>query len=236
MDKILLFLFFLLIHFNCFSQVAPLDKISRKTVNWGVRAGVNALTPSSYDIYYNGTKLDGSIRNQVSYQAAATIRVNFYSVFIQPEFSFYSLEEEINFSIPQAQKPDLLTKKLDVQSYSCNFPVLIGYSYIKEGPYLLNVFAGPSFSYNFKDKYNIEGETKFEDQKIKPEIKDIIKPNLVLGMSANISNLYFDFRYEFNFMDRDIDFSGIEGSPAYLKDMKIDKKENILSFSCGFLF
>jgi hypothetical protein len=222
--------------FSCFSQSEPREKLIDKTFNWGIKAGFNALTPVKYKVSDEIRQVsDQETKNKVSYFGAFFTRINLSKFFMQPEFSYYRTKEVTEFSLSNPGSDIARRANLTLTTYSFNIPVLLGYNLEKESRYLLNVFTGPNFKYDYKNRYRT-GSLEFEELDRELSLKKVLNLDYIVGMSVNISNLYFDFRYEIDLSESQVNFNEVSNSPSFLKGLKVHKRENMLSFSCGLMF
>jgi len=215
------------------AQMNHYTKIAQKVFNWGFRAGFDTKSASQGNVYQNGASVNYSdIINQTGFQCALFGRINVGNVFMQPDIGYHNTREKYDFiSTGESESTQNVTLARNTQSL--NSSVLFGYNLIKQDAYLFNIYFGPSFRYNYLSKYNNEKYpySRFDDRSAGYEI------NLTTGISANISYLYFDFRYEFvRPTKKYMDFSNMEQAPGYLKDVTIKETKNLMSFSIGLMF
>ncbi len=231
--SVILFLF-ILTYNNSQAQTDHFIKVVHKHFNWGARIGFNATSISSFRAYQDGIDISGNAINRVGFQCALFSRTNFGKFFLQPDFSYHLTKEEYRLSLPAGT--DMATEQehfsdvtLEKSSQSANAAMLIGYNIVKSDAYIFNFYAGPNFVWNYANKYKTDELFDNRDSQY--------KLNLVTGVSANISYLYFDFRCEINLPTKnDIHFAEIKSIPDYLKDITIRESKNILSFSVGMMF
>jgi hypothetical protein len=200
-------------------------------LNYGFKAGLNALSPTKYQTYYAGDSTSGSYTNKNGYLIGAFFRINYNQVFLQPEAIWNFHQQKCGFMLPNpSQKDAYLPKALDINMDAVNVNLLAGYSIIKNKPYLCDVYLGTSFKWTYKIKYEITEEHNYSGK------SDFFCYAGIIGFSVNISNLYFDFRYEINQPNTNLDFNKIPGIPEPYQSVFLEKNENILSFSCGIMF
>jgi hypothetical protein len=201
--------------------------------NWGIRAGINALSTNFYDVFDGevaiGTR---SSVNNVGYNLSAFTRINARRLLLQPEFAWNTYNQSLSFSIADADGTYVHLTEISGKFYSFNMNILAGYNIIKDGPFLLNIAAGPSVKYIYKIDYEIN-KNNYTDKE--PEYFQS-KYSGIIGFAIIISNYYFDIRYEINLPDTDIHLGEIPDVPRSLKEIYIHKNENILNFSFGLIF
>lgn len=113
-------------------------------------------------------------------------------------------------------------------------PLLYGHHIIKKSNYGMAMFLGPKIKYIWKSKSNTSF-SNFGYDDIKEDLHRY-SVNAVLGLGVNISNLFFDFRYEqgLNNISKTINAVDKEtGNPAYIK---VNRTASQLNFSLGFIF
>lgn len=230
----IILLVFILMYNDSTAQIGRYIRVVQKGFNWGARAGFVATNFNSYQMYQGETEVSGDATNQVGFQFAFFGKTNIGKFFLQPDFSYYSTRERYLLNLPPVM--DINTQQevaqnisLKKSSQSLNAAILLGYNIVKSEAYLFNFFLGPNFIYNY--------ETKYEVNELFNNRNPQHRMDFVIGVSANISHLYFDFRYEIKIpVKNDIYFSDMESVPDYLKDISIKESKNLLSFSLGMMF
>lgn len=200
--------------------------------NFGVKLGLNALSSTSYKIYFEDSRLDnGKVVNKEGYHINAFARINLDKFFMQPEFEWARYKQNCVFALPISLEENTYEKPqtLNVKENTANVYVLVGYHIVKNGPYIINAYLGGGGRLNYKTKYELRN-TPFTDKDNRYNYSGII------GTSMNIGIIHFDIRYHFNFPNTNIKLSEINGAPDNYKDISFKKNENILSFSCGVMF
>ncbi len=230
MYKYFFILIFCLLQFN--DACAQLKKFNNidNILNWGFRIGLDAKNSDNQEISINGTKTESAIfKNEVGFQSAVFGRINFENLFIQPDIGYAYLREMVVVGLPQSSdQSNPQNTGLQIKTQSLSSAMLIGYNAIKEDIFLFNIYAGPNLRYDFNTKYTTN-EIIFEDK------NPVFGLNLLTGISANISFLHFDFRYEMNFVKSENTFN-FPNTEEVSNVITIRKNENILSFSIGMMF
>jgi hypothetical protein len=209
---------------------SPLQAQSKR-INWGFKLGLNALSTTNYEAY-NGEEIlpNSSYVNKNGYLINTFVRFNLNSVFLQPEIAWNKYRRNYSFALPAENANGYLpATSFDLNSDAINAHFLVGYNIINEAPYLLGFFAGTSFIGAYKTRYSSTIDS-FSNDKLTLNYAGI------LGFCINISNIHFDFRYEFNQPNTNLDFGKLSGSPDSYRNVVLEKNENILSFSCGLMF
>jgi hypothetical protein len=210
---------------KCYAQKAR--------VNFGIKAGVNALSTNYYDPYFGENSLsNGSFTNKNGYLVSAFMRINYDRVFLQPELTWNYYLQECFFSLPieDTENEYYPETKLDIDSRSLNANILFGYNIIKSNPFLFNFYIGTSFKGIYSRDYDTNFGRKFSENEV------LLNYTGIVGLSLNISKLHFDMRYELNQSNTNLDLSKIPDFPEKFHGVTLKKNENILSFSCGIMF
>ena len=104
-------------------------------------------------------------------------------------------------------------------------------------PYGMALFIGPKLEYIWKRKTK-EEFSNFGHDNIQEELHPI-NVSSVIGLGVNISNIFFDFRYEIgltNISKEIIYEKNINGEISHEKGIVINRHKNVLSFSLGVIF
>jgi hypothetical protein len=203
-----------------------------KRLNYGFKVGLNALSATKYKTYYAGEPTSGSYTNKNGYLIGAFIRINYDHLFLQPEAIWNHHRQKCSFMLPYPNDINNVNfpKAPDIDMNAVNTNLVLGYKIIEEKPYLCSIYAGTSLKWTYKIKYEINEGDDYSGK------SDLFCYAGIIGFSVNISKLYFDFRYEINQPDTNLDFSKISGIPESYQAVFLEKNENILSFSCGIMF
>jgi hypothetical protein len=215
------------------------DTISVKpnsTTRFGVKGGVKSSIYLISEFTIDGKEiLEVQNNYKIGYFAAVFMRVNFDSHFIQPEISYNINRCEITFNKnitnAEATVPDYATIYTTV--HSAEVPILYGYNFVKKGPYGMSLFVGPKIKYIWRKQSKI-GYENFDQGGISEDIRPF---NIggAMGVSVNISRIFFDFRYEQSILNtsRKMNYTFPEdgGNSIILK-----RRDSVISFSLGFLF
>jgi hypothetical protein len=200
-------------------------------LNYGFKVGLNALSTIKYKTYYTGESTSGSYTNKNGYLIGAFFRINYDHLFMQPEAIWNYHRQKCGFMLPNPNNNELnMSKALDINMDAVNTNLLLGYNIIKKKPYLCDVYAGASLKWTYKIKYEISEEHNYSGK------SDFFCYAGIIGFSVNISKLYFDFRYEINQPNTNLDFSNIPDILESYRGVFLEKNENILSFSFGVMF
>ena len=205
----------------------------KSPVNWGVKVGLNALSTTVYEIYYNDIEVpNGSYTNKNGYMVSAFLRINLDHFFMQPEASWNYYRQECSFTKPieGTENSYYPATSLKINSSSANINILAGYHIVKNGPYIFNFYAGASVKSVYQTDFTTRTDYHYTSKDMQYNITGI------LGFSMNIAKLHFDVRYELSQSDTNLELSKIPDFPEDYHGLLIKKNENILSFSCGVMF
>lgn len=227
----------------CLAQVVAqehsrMERINNKKVNFGFRAGFNSSMYLVSDFKINDVTIK-EIHNttfKIGYYGTAFARLNFEKHYLQPELSYQVSRCEITFDKLGSQHPNIDPNYATIHSkiHSLEMPVLYGYNIIKEGPYGLSVFGGAKVKFLWNNMNRITFEN-FDQKDIKEELYPITL-SVTAGVAVNISNVFFDFRYEQGLrnISKSVTYADMESSES--GRMTLNRRENILSFSLGIMF
>ena len=203
----------------------------QRPINVGFKAGLNAMSTTSYEAFLESTELaNTSYVNKTGYTVNIFFRINLDRFFMQPEVEWNLYKQNFSFSTPASEEetwntPYNILKNTQVASVN----ILVGYNIIKNGPYVFNAYAGPSF------KYNYHSEFKYLNNKFRHYGSDYNSYG-VLGFSFNILRFHVDVRYQIKILNKNTNFNDISSAPEELRNISVRKNENILGISCGMMF
>lgn len=208
-----------------------------KPVNFGIRAGFNSSMYLVSDLKIKDVTIHDYQNNyKIGYSGAVFMRVNFQRHYLQPEISYQISRCEIAFDKLGSQLPIISPDYASITSkiHCVEFPVLYGYNIVKRGPYGLSVFAGPKIKYIW-GKYNKISFDNFDQQDIHEELHPL-NISVTVGTAVTISRIFFDFRYELglNNISKSITYNSLSSGAE--SEIIFDRRENVLSFSLGFIF
>lgn len=206
-----------------------------KRIDWGIKGGFNSDICMIDNLNIDGSRIDYSENTyRVGVSVNVFLRLNIDKVYIQFEPGYQFTRGGLEFTF--IDKTD--TKNLTNLSWEFNnvsAPLLVGYHFINEPPYRLSFFAGPKISKIFKSKNNFR-----IDQNNYPLDFDFrpIYSHLVCGVGLSISNLFFDFRYEFGLVSllKDITYSTPFEQENPFGRIELKNRMNSMTFSMGYIF
>ena len=176
---------------------------------------------------------------KIGYFGALFMRINMKKHFIQPEVSYNVSKCEITFDKLGSQHPAIEPDYASVQSvlHSVDFPILYGYKFVDVHPYGMAFFVGPKISYMW-DKQTKNEYFGFHQK----EIHEDFHPwnyRAVVGLAVNVSNIFFDFRYEaaLHHITDDVTYNkDLTEPPHNGYDIQVKRRYNTMSFSVGVIF
>ena len=176
---------------------------------------------------------------KVGHFGAIFLRINMKKHFIEPELSYHVSKSEISFDKRGSQHPDIEPDYASAYStiHTIEMPLLYGYNFIKEGPYGMAFFVGPKLKYILSSKSKLEF-TNFDQKGINEKLYPV-NMNVVAGVGVNISNIFFDFRYEVGLRNISKSVTYIESDSEGTEEVAniiFKRRSNLLSFSLGVIF
>ncbi|MEG1546209.1 MAG: porin family protein [Bacteroides sp.] len=209
-------------------------------VNFGMKGGFNSTMYFVDQFKIQDVTIEKIQNNyKVGYSGTIFLRINMKRNFIQPELSYNVSKSEIAFDKKGTQHPDIKPDYATISSTirMVEFPLLYGYNFIKNGPYGMNFLIGPKLKYIWQQKSELDFEN-FDQEGIHEKLYPF-NISGVIGLSVNISNVFFDFRYEVGLHNISkyvvYDNLNAEGQER-ISNIIFHRRSNALSFSLGFIF
>ncbi len=220
------------------AQSAPQE--TPQKVNVGIKVGFNS-TMFFIDHFLMGENELKDIQNnyKVGYFGAFFCRFNMKKHhFLQTELSYNISKGSV--SVPNSLNNAALIAnnalvKTDI--HSIDMPLLYGYKFIDSYPYGMAFFLGPKAAYIWK-KHSESEYSGFYQQHISEEITPFCFSGIV-GLSVNVSNIFFDFRYEIGLhnMVKSVSYAkDLTDAPYDTQDISVKRRRDVLSFSVGVIF
>ncbi|RGN45744.1 MULTISPECIES: porin family protein [unclassified Bacteroides] len=240
MRKSLLLLIYLFVCLSSYSQNDPVNKEKNFHVNVGIKGGFNS---SMYfvDKFKIKDVTIHEIQNnyRVGYFGSIFMRINMRRHFIQPEINYTISKSDIQFDKKGSQHPDIEPDYANISSTirMVELPILYGYNFIKSGPYEMHFFVGPNIKYVWQQKSKLRFNN-FDQQGIEEDLYPI-NISAILGVGVRISRIIFDFRYDIGLynISKSVTYENINQEGEEEKSNIIfNRRNNILSFSLGFIF
>ena len=220
------------------AQSAPQE--APQKVNVGIKVGFNSTMFFIDHFQLGGNELKDIQNNyKVGYFGAFFCRFNMKKHhFLQTELSYNVSKGSV--SIPNSLDNAALIDnnalvKTDI--HSIDIPLLYGYKFIDSYPYGMAFFLGPKAAYIW-EKHSESEYSGFYQQQIYEEIRPLSFSGVV-GLAVNVSNIFFDFRYEIGVhnMVKSVSYAKeLTDAPYDTQDISVKRRRNVLSFSVGVIF
>lgn len=228
----------------------------KSSVNFGVKGGFTSSLFLVSNLCIGGVSIDQVENNyKIGYFGSFFVRINFDKHFLQPEISYNVNRCNITFDkpLPADAAPGSAIQQAGITSsiHSLDIPVIYGYNFIKDGPYGLAVFGGPKIRYIWNKKSELAFRN-FDQTDIREKLHPL-NLSLTLGVAVTISRIFFDFRYDIGLhnISKRVTYdataaSSLPGSELAVpgpadgnlsgNDIRLRRRDNVLSFSLGVLF
>ena len=215
-------------------------KAKKQKVSIGIKGGFNSAMMFTDKLSYGEQEITDIQNNyKVGYIATVFTRINLKKQhFIQPEISYAISQGSISMSNLRENATILEDNALiKTKMSSLEIPVLYGYKFIDSYPYGMSFFLGPKIAWTIKKQSSSE-YSGFYQKNITENIRPL-NYSAVLGIGVNISNIFFDFRYEIgcNNITQSVSYDKeLTAEPYNEKELTLKRRKNILSFSVGAIF
>ena len=203
--------------------------------NIGMKAGFQAVTYNDPDFGIDGYRFDtNNIQsNKIGYALSLFARVTKSKFFLQTEGTFGISNHSFDFhDEPVNTEENFIPNNTvyDLKTYCLQVPILFGYNVVQKGRYGLSLFTGPRTKFIF---------TSMSQQQFKhfyyEELEEILADKVYfweIGMGIKISRVFLDITFD----------AGLNKAASHIishSDGKIfssSRRDNVLSFSAGFIF
>lgn len=203
--------------------------------NIGMKAGFQAVTYNDPDFGIDGYRFDtNNIQsNKIGYALSLFARVTKSKFFLQTEGTFGISNHSFDFhDEPVSTEENFIPNNTvyDLKTYCLQVPILFGYNVVQKGRYGLSLFTGPRTKFIF---------TSMSQQQFKhfyyEELEEILADKVYfweIGMGIKISRVFLDITFD----------AGLNKAASHIishSDGKIfssSRRDNVLSFSVGFIF
>ena len=203
--------------------------------NIGMKAGFQAVTYNDPDFGIDGYRFDtNNIQsNKIGYALSLFARVTKSKFFLQTEGTFGISNHSFDFHDEPVNTEENFTPNntvYDLKTYCLQVPILFGYNIVQKGRYGLSLFTGPRTKFIF---------TSMSQQQFKhfyyEELEEILADKVYfweIGMGIKISRVFLDITFD----------AGLNKAASHIishSDGKIfssSRRDNVLSFSVGFIF
>lgn len=203
--------------------------------NVGLKAGFQAVTYNDPEFDIEGYKFDtNNIQsNKIGYAFSAFARISKNKFYLQTEGAFGITNHSFDFMDKQENIDGNFIPNntvYDLRTYCIQVPILFGYNIVERGRYGLGIFTGP------RTKFVL---TSLSQQNFKhfryEHIEEVLNKRTYyweVGMGIKISRVFLDITFD----------AGLNKAASHIishDDGKIftsSRRDNILSFSVGFIF
>ena len=207
-------------------------------INYGVKGGFSSTIYEVHDLTVDGQPINSYMaKSEISSFYTAFARINVKRHYLQTEVSYNISNYSIDFSSDQwnssAQPHDKST--ISTKIIGLEVPLYYGCHILKEGPYGLSLYIGPKAKFVLTD-YSRHIFNNFPYIHIAEHIRPI-NFSLMAGLGINISNVFFDFSFEYGLHNISNGFTttDIEENVSS-NNLIFNRRKNVLSFSIGFMF
>ena len=225
-------IFALVMTFPLFATAQEKGKVH---YNIGMKAGFQAVTYNDPDFGIDGYRFDtNNIQsNKIGYALSLFARVTKSKFFLQTEGTFGISNHSFDFhDEPVDTEENFIPNNTvyDLRTYCLQVPILFGYNVVQKGRYGLSLFTGPRTKFIF---------TSMSQQQFKhfyyEELEEILADKVYfweIGMGIKISRVFLDITFD----------AGLNKAASHIishSDGKIfssSRRDNVLSFSVGFIF
>lgn len=223
-----------------YAQENMAEKNKKKKVSIGIKGGFNSTMMFTDKLSYGEQEITELQNNyKVGFLATVFTRITLKNKhFLQPEITYSVSQGSISSSNLRENATILKDNALiKTKITSLEVPLLYGYKFIDSYPYGMSFFLGPKIGWVIKKQSYSEYSGFYQT-----EIKETISPlnySGVLGIGVNISNIFFDFRYEIgcNNITKSLEYNKeLTQEPYNEKELTLERRKNILSFSVGVIF
>ena len=203
--------------------------------NAGVKAGFQAVTYNDPEFDIEGYKFDtNNIQsNKIGYAFSAFARITKNKYFLQTEATFGITNHSFDFRDEQANSDGNFIPNntvYDLRTYCIQVPILFGYNIVERGRYGLSIFTGPRTKF-ILTSLSQQNFKHFRYEKLEEVLNDKTYYREV-GLGIKISRVFLDITFD----------AGLNKVASHIishSDGKIftsSRRDNILSFSVGFIF
>ena len=225
-------IFALVMTFPLFATAQEKGKVH---YNIGLKAGFQAVTYNDPEFGIDGYRFDtNNIQsNKIGYALSLFARVTKSKFFLQTEGTFGISNHSFDFHDEPVNTEENFTPNntvYDLKTYCLQVPILFGYNIVQKGRYGLSLFTGPRTKFIF---------TSMSQQQFKhfyyEELEEILADKVYfweIGMGIKISRVFLDITFD----------AGLNKAASHIishSDGKIfssSRRDNVLSFSVGFIF
>lgn len=203
--------------------------------NIGIKAGFQAVTYNDPEFDIDGYKFDtNNIQsNKIGYALSVFARVTKNKFYLQTEGTFGITNHSFDFQdIHESTDGSFIPNNTvyDLKTYCIQVPILFGYNFVESGRYGMSIFTGPRTKFIFTS-LSEQNFKHFRYEKLEEVLND---KNYYweIGLGIKISRVFLDITFD----------TGLNKVASHIlshDDGKVftsNRRDNILSFSVGFIF
>lgn len=215
-------------------------KTDRQKTSIGMKGGFNSTMMFTDKLSYGEQDITDLQNNyKIGYMATMFVRIPVRKRhFLQPEVTYAISQGSISASNLRENATILESNALiRTKISSLEVPLLYGYKFIDSYPYGMSFFLGPKAAWTIKRRSYSE-YSGFYQRNIAENIRPL-NYSAVVGVGVNISNIFFDFRYEIgcNNITKSVSYDKeLTAEPYNEKEIILKRRKNTLGFSVGVIF
>ncbi|HZK03641.1 MAG TPA: porin family protein [Bacteroidaceae bacterium] len=204
-------------------------------INFGIKGGFAATSMIMNKLCVDGHQIDNfQVTSQVGYFASMFTRMNIEKFYLQTELTLNNSRSSVSFD---KNSWDINSTEIDLSSFSTSWksaeiPLLLGYNFIREGPYKMSAFIGPKLKIPIKKEYKIIF-SNFSQLDLSEDLRPYVI-DLTVGLGCTIGRVIFDFIYDFGLINISKGVNYNNNDPA--KVVVLDRHTGVLAFSFGVFF
>lgn len=209
-----------------------------KKFNFGAKTGFTSAIFLSTKFKVGDQKINEVQNNyKVGFTGSLFMRYNIKSHYIQPEIAYNRNRSEVYFDKGgQVQRYSPIFSSIRSDMHSIDIPILYGYNFIKEGIYGMSFFVGPKLRYILNRQSDLD-YVNFDQQGISENLNRL-NFGFTGGVAVYISKIFFDFRYEQTVQNisKSVTYNKAMTPEHFQQELKLNRRDHILSFSLGVMF
>lgn len=203
--------------------------------NAGIKAGFQAVTYNDPEFKIDGYEFDSNNiqSNKIGYAISPFARITKGRCYLQTEVTFGITNHSFDFHAISPTTEEEFTPNntvYDLRTYCIQVPILFGIHILEGGRYCMSIFTGP------RTNFTLSSLTQQNFKHFKYEhLEEVLNDKNYyweIGLGIKISRVFLDITFD----------AGINKASSHIishDDGKIftsSRRDNILSFSVGFLF
>ena len=227
-------IFGLLLSLPLFAHAQGKEK-EKVSFNAGIKAGFQAVTYNDPEFKIDGYIFDtNNIQsNKIGYAISPFARITKGRCYLQTEVTFGITNHSFDFHDENIAVDENFTPNptvYDLRTYSLQVPILFGVNILEGERYCMSIFTGP------RTNFTLSSLTQQNFKHFKYEhLEEVLNDKNYyweIGLGIKISRVFLDITFD----------AGINKASSHIishndgKTFTSSRRDNILSFSVGFLF